>query len=96
MQNLSIEEKIELIHRMKNIPVTSGREMKTEGRRRILLPFFVRLIGSVILCGVIYYMIKENLVTKEVLLARVWGYESNAVENHVEVYVGFLRKRLSA
>lgn len=68
MQNLSIEEKIELIHRMKNIPVTSGREMKTEGRRRILLPFFVRLIGSVILCGVIYYMIKENLVTKEFLL----------------------------
>lgn len=68
MQNLSIEEKIELIHRMKNIPVASGREMKTEGRRRILLPFFVRLIGSVILCGVIYYMIKENLVTKEVLL----------------------------
>ena len=31
---------------------------------------------------------------KEVLLARVWGYDSNAVENHVEVYVGFLRKKL--
>ena len=28
--------------------------------------------------------------------ARVWGYDSNAVENHVEVYVGFLRKKLSA
>jgi len=33
-------------------------------------------------------------VSKESLLEKVWGYESNAVENHVEVYVGFLRKKL--
>lgn len=37
----------------------------------------------------------QNL-SKEVILARVWGYDSNAVENHVEVYVGFLRKKLLA
>lgn len=37
----------------------------------------------------------QNL-SKEVILARVWGYDSNAVENHVEVYVGFLRKKLNA
>ena len=30
------------------------------------------------------------------ILARVWGYDSNAVENHVEVYVGFLRKKLKS
>lgn len=35
-----------------------------------------------------------RILSKEVILARVWGYESNAVENHVEVYVGFLRKKL--
>lgn len=35
----------------------------------------------------------QNL-SKEVILARIWGYDSNAVENHVEVYVGFLRKKL--
>ena len=35
-------------------------------------------------------------LSKEVLLARVWGYDSNAVENHVEVYVGFLRKKLQS
>ena len=35
-------------------------------------------------------------LSKENLLARVWGYDSNAVENHVEVYVGFLRKKLAA
>ena len=35
-------------------------------------------------------------LSKETILAHVWGYDSNAVENHVEVYVGFLRKKLSA
>jgi len=39
---------------------------------------------------------RENVVSKELILARVWGYNSNAVENHVEVYVGFLRKKLAA
>ena len=38
---------------------------------------------------------KKN-VSKETLLARVWGYDSNAVENHVEVYIGFLRKKLAS
>lgn len=37
---------------------------------------------------------KENNVSKGTLLTKVWGYDSNAVENHVEVYVGFLRKKL--
>lgn len=37
----------------------------------------------------------QNL-SKEIILARVWGFESNAVENHVEVYVGFLRKKLAS
>lgn len=36
----------------------------------------------------------EKHVSKETLLTKVWGYDSNAVENHVEVYVGFLRKKL--
>ena len=39
---------------------------------------------------------REQIVSKEILLSRVWGYDSNAVENHVEVYVGFLRKKLKA
>ena len=34
-------------------------------------------------------------LSKETILARVWGYDSDAVENHVEVYVGFLRKKLA-
>lgn len=37
---------------------------------------------------------KENNLSKEQILSRVWGFDSEAVENHVEVYVGFLRKKL--
>lgn len=38
----------------------------------------------------------EKNLSKETILARVWGYDSNATENHVEVYVGFLRKKLQS
>lgn len=38
---------------------------------------------------------KRNL-SKSAILSHVWGLESNAVENHVEVYVAILRKRLSS
>lgn len=38
----------------------------------------------------------QRNLSKEVILARVWGYDSEAVENHVEVYVGFLRKKLAS
>jgi len=34
-------------------------------------------------------------LSKETILTRVWGYDTEAVENHVEVYVGFLRKKLA-
>ena len=39
---------------------------------------------------------KERNLPKETILARVWGFDSNAVENHVEVYIGFLRKKLAS
>lgn len=38
---------------------------------------------------------KGTVLPKEMILSRVWGFESNAVENHVEVYVAMLRKKLS-
>ena len=38
----------------------------------------------------------ESILSKENLLARIWGYDSEATENSVEVYVGFLRKKLTA
>lgn len=38
----------------------------------------------------------ERVLSKEIILSRVWGFDSNAGDNHVEVYVGFLRKKLSS
>ena len=38
---------------------------------------------------------KRN-ISKSAMLSRIWGLESNAVENHVEVYVAILRKKLSS
>lgn len=35
-----------------------------------------------------------NVITKESLLAKVWGVESTAEDNNVEAYVSFLRKKI--
>ncbi len=37
----------------------------------------------------------NNVVPKENLLLKVWGSESEAEDNNVEVYISFLRKKLS-
>lgn len=36
----------------------------------------------------------QMVTTKEDLIVKVWGYDSNAVDNNVEVYISFLRKKL--
>lgn len=37
---------------------------------------------------------RKMVITKEKLLVKVWGYESDAEDNNVEVYISFLRKKL--
>ena len=37
---------------------------------------------------------QHQVVTKETLLLKIWGYESDAEDNNVEVYISFLRKKL--
>lgn len=37
---------------------------------------------------------QKMVVPKETLLLKVWGYESDAEDNNVEVYISFLRKKL--
>lgn len=39
---------------------------------------------------------REQNLSKNSILVKVWGFESDAVENNVEVYVGFIRKKLRA
>ena len=38
---------------------------------------------------------RELVLTKETILVKLWGYESDAEDNNVEVYISFLRKKLS-
>ena len=37
---------------------------------------------------------KNQIVNKEALINKIWGYEINAEYNYVEVYASFLRKKL--
>ena len=37
---------------------------------------------------------REQVVSKETLITKVWGSDTDAVENNVEVYISFLRKKL--
>ena len=38
---------------------------------------------------------RGQILTKETLLVKLWGYESDAEDNNVEVYISFLRKKLT-
>ena len=42
-----------------------------------------------------YLIINKNIVSsKEMIIEKLWGFDSEAESNHVEVYVSFLRKKL--
>lgn len=42
-----------------------------------------------------YLMIHKRIVcSKEQIIEKLWGFESDAEANHVEVYISFLRKKL--
>ncbi|ABW17887.1 response regulator transcription factor [Alkaliphilus oremlandii] len=42
-----------------------------------------------------YFMLRPRIiVNKEDLIIKVWGYESEAENNNIEVYISFLRKKL--
>ena len=38
----------------------------------------------------------ERVLTREVILDRVWGMDAQTSSNGVEVYVGYLRRKLEA
>lgn len=37
---------------------------------------------------------KGMTTSKEIIIEKLWGYDSDAEDNHVEVYISFLRKKL--
>ena len=38
---------------------------------------------------------KEKIVDREILADKIWGFESDAEYNNVEVYISFLRKKIN-
>ena len=59
----------------------TGKSVKLGAKEYQLMELFLRNPGQIL--------------PKETLIERVWGYESDAEYNNLEVYVSFLRKKLS-
>ena len=59
----------------------SGQAVKLGAKEYQLMELFLRNPGQIL--------------PKETLIERIWGYESDAEYNNLEVYVSFLRKKLS-
>ena len=60
--------------------IETGRAMKIAGKELQLLEFFL--------------LNRNQVLEKEQIATKIWGYESNAEYNNVEVYVSFLRKKI--
>jgi DNA-binding response OmpR family regulator len=60
--------------------VVEGREIELSAREFALLELFLRH--------------PDQVLSREQLLARVWGYDFDPGSNVVEVYVGYLRRKL--
>lgn len=44
----------------------------------------------------VFMVTQHRNISKESLIVKVWGYDTNATDNYVEVYVSLLRKKLAA
>lgn len=57
-----------------------GKEVKITLKESELLEFLITRKGMT--------------TSKELIIEKLWGYDSDAEDNHVEVYISFLRKKL--
>jgi len=67
----------------------ASRELKCKDRSLFLNAKELEIMRLLILNS-------KQITSKETLLLKVWGYDSDAVDNNVEAYISFLRKKLSA
>ena len=44
--------------------------------------------------NIVYSINKKQIMSREILANKIWGYDSEAEYNNVEVYVSFLRRTL--
>ena len=42
-----------------------------------------------------FFIHGHNVVNKEDLLTRLWGFENSMAENNLEVYISYLRRKLT-
>ncbi|QDX95429.1 DNA-binding response regulator [Brevibacillus laterosporus] len=49
-------------------------------------------------CQLLELLIQRQsvIISKDSIIEKIWGYETDAEDNHVEVYISFLRKKLSS
>ncbi|MBU5483274.1 response regulator transcription factor [Clostridium sp. MSJ-11] len=49
-------------------------------------------------CQLLEILIKRKgmIISKNFIIEKLWGYETDAEDNHVEVYISFLRKKLNS
>ena len=59
---------------------TSTKEIKLNLKEKELLELFI--------------LRSEAITPKEYIIEKIWGFDSDASDNHVEVYVSFIRKKL--
>ncbi len=59
---------------------SSGLSLPLHGKEYQLMDFFLHN--------------KEQIISREQIIEKVWGYDSDAEYNNVEVYISFLRKKL--
>ena len=57
-------------------------------------PDFVKLSSKELELMRLLMAAKGNVVTKETMLLKAWGYDSDASDNNVEVYMSFLRRKI--
>lgn len=76
------------IHRFGDIELNASLLKLTRGDRTVKLTLKESEMIEL-------FILRKNMITsKEMIIEKLWGYDSEAEYNNVEVYVSFLRKKL--
>ena len=85
-RSINIDDTDSLIYGDLMLDLSSGK-LKCNGNE-------VAINGKELNLIELFLINKGQIVTKEVLTDKIWGYDSDAEYNSVEVYVSFLRKKI--
>ena len=68
---------------------TSTQELKKGGKTVRLNTKEFELMRYLMING-------ETILSKETIINKIWGYDSDAGDNNVEAYISFLRRKLTS